>query len=78
MKILKTGLNLLKKTLRKPTNKTWVPNNNHHSIELFIEATRNEINNKIETRKQPHYSNLSVKEQKELELELEQELEKIL
>ena len=35
---------------RKPTNKTWTPNNNHHSIETFIEATRNEINNKIEKK----------------------------
>ena len=29
---------------RKPTSKTWVPNNNHHNIE----AIGNEINNKIE------------------------------
>ena len=49
---------------RKPTNETWIPNNNHHSIETFIEATRNEINNKIEKKKQLNYSNLSVKEQK--------------
>ena len=34
---------------RKPANKIWVPNNNHCGIETFIEATRNEINNKIET-----------------------------
>ena len=36
---------------RKPTNKTCVPNNNHHCIEIFIEATRNEINNEIEKTK---------------------------
>ena len=49
---------------RKPTNKTWVSNNNHHSVETFIEATRNEINNEIEKTKRSDYSNLSVKEQK--------------
>ena len=52
---------------RKPTNKTWVPNNKHHSIETFIEAARNEINNEIENTKRPNYSNLSVKEQKALQ-----------
>ena len=52
---------------RKPTNKTWVPNNNHQSIETFIEATRNEINHEIEKTKRPNYSNLSVKEQKALQ-----------
>ena len=52
---------------RKPTNKTCVPNNNHHSTETFIEATRNEINNEIEKMKRPNYSNLSVKEQKALQ-----------
>ena len=40
---------------RKPTNKTCVPNNNHHSIEIFIEETRNEINNEIEKTKRPNY-----------------------
>ena len=43
-----------------------VRNNNHHSIETFTEATRNEINFKIEKTKQPNYSNLSVKEQRAL------------
>ena len=52
---------------RKRTNKTWVPNNNHRSIETFIEATRNETDNEIEKTKQPNYSNLSVKEQKALQ-----------
>ena len=33
---------------RKPTNKTWVTNNNNHSIETFIEATHNENNTEIE------------------------------
>ena len=47
---------------RKPANKTWFSNNNHHSIE-----TRNEINNEIEKTKRPSYSNLSVKEQKALQ-----------
>ena len=53
---------------RNPTNKTWFPNNNHPSIETFIEATHNEINNEIEKMKQPNYSNLSVKEQKALQV----------
>ena len=53
---------------RKPTNKTCVPNNSHHSLETFIEGTRNEINNEIEKTKRPNYSNLSVKEQKELQV----------
>ena len=52
---------------RKPTNQIRVAYNNHHSIETFIEATRNEINNEIEKTKQPLYSNLSVKEQKALQ-----------
>ena len=43
-----------------------VPNNNHHSIETFIEATHNEINNEIEKTKRSNYSNLSVNKQKEL------------
>ena len=47
---------------RKPANKTWFSNNNHHSIE-----TRNEINNEIEKTKRPSYSNLSIKEQKALQ-----------
>ena len=32
---------------RKRTNKTWVPNSNHQSIETFLEATRNETSNEI-------------------------------
>ena len=44
------------------TNKNLVPNNNHHGLETFIGATRNEINNEIENTKQTNYSNLSVKE----------------
>ena len=51
----------------KPTNKTWVPNNNHYNIETFIEATRNEINNEIKNTKRNNYSNLSVKEQNALQ-----------
>ena len=27
---------------KKPTNKNCIPTNNHHSIETFIEAIRNE------------------------------------
>ena len=54
-------------TFRKPTNKTWVPNSSHHSIETFIEATRNEINNETEKSKRPNYSNVFVREQKALQ-----------
>ena len=46
---------------RKPAKKTWVLNNNHHSIETFTEATHNEINNEIEKTKRPNDSNLPVK-----------------
>ena len=52
---------------RKPTNKIWVPNNHHRSMETFIEATHNEINNEIIKTKRPNYSNLSAKEQKTLQ-----------
>ena len=37
------------------------------SIETFIEATRNEVNNEIEKTKQPNFLNVSVKEQKALQ-----------
>ena len=40
---------------RKPTNKTWVPNNNYHSIETFIEAASHEINSEIEKTKRLNY-----------------------
>ena len=33
---------------QKSTNKNWIPTNIHHSIETFIEATPNEIQNKTE------------------------------
>ena len=28
---------------KKPTNKKWAPNKNHHTIEIFIGATKNGI-----------------------------------
>ena len=50
---------------KKPTNKNWIPTNNHHSIETFIEATRNEMQGKTEeTSKKLKYSNLAIKERK--------------
>ena len=52
---------------RKSINKTWVGNNNHHSIKTFIEATPNEINNKIKKTSRSNYSNVSVKERKALQ-----------
>ena len=33
---------------KKQTNKNWIPTNNHRSREIFIEATRNEIQEKTE------------------------------
>ena len=44
---------------RKPTDKTWIPPKHHHNIETFIEATNNEINEKIAHIKPPNYSNFS-------------------
>ena len=44
---------------RKPIDKTWIPKKNHHTIETFIEATNNEINEEIAHMKPPKYSNLS-------------------
>ena len=40
---------------------------NHHTIEAFIEATNNEINEEIAHTKPPKYSNLSKGEQNALE-----------
>ena len=40
---------------------------NHHTIETFIEAMNNEINDEIAHVKRPKYSNLSKGEQKALE-----------
>ena len=52
---------------RKPTDKTWIPPKNHRTIEIFIEATNNEVNEDIAHIKQPKYSNLSKGEQRALE-----------
>ena len=49
---------------RKPTDKTWIPKKNHHTIETFIEATNKEISKEIAHIKPPKYSNLSKGEQK--------------
>ena len=49
---------------KKPTNKNWIPTNNHHSIGTFIEATRNEIQEKTEKTRPSKYSNLTIKERK--------------
>ena len=43
------------------------PPKNHHTIEAFIEATNNEINEEIAHIKPPKYSNLSKGEQNALE-----------
>ena len=49
---------------KKPTNKNWIPTNNHHRIEIFIEATRNEIQEKAKKSRPLKYSRLKIKEQK--------------
>ena len=51
---------------RKPTYKTWILSKNRHTIEAFIEATNNEINEEIAHIKPSKYSNLSRGEQKAL------------
>ena len=51
---------------RKPTDKTWISQKNHHTIKTFIEATNNEIKEEIGYAKPPKYSNLSKQEQKSL------------
>ena len=52
---------------RKPTDKTWIPKKNHHTIETFVEATNSEINGEIAHIKPPKSSNLLKGEQKALE-----------
>ena len=66
LKMPRTRTGLVKKTYSenletKPGYQTTI------TIEIFIEATRNEINNEIKKTKRPNYSNLSVKEQKALQ-----------
>ena len=51
---------------RKPTDKTWILQKNHITIETFIEATNNKINKEIKYVKTAKYSNLSKEEQKSL------------
>ena len=44
-----------------------IPTNNHHSIETYMEATHNEIQEKIEKIRSSKYSNLTIKEQKAMQ-----------
>ena len=37
-----------KEIFTKPNNKKWVPLNNHHSTETFIEVTLNKTNEEVE------------------------------
>ena len=53
--------------MKKNNKQNIGSNNNHHSIETFIEVTRKEINDEIEKTERHNYSNLSVKEQKSLQ-----------
>ena len=38
-----------KEIFKKPSNKMWVPNENHHTIETFIEATKNGVKDERKT-----------------------------
>ena len=49
------------------TNKNWIPTDNNHSIETFIEKTRNEIQEKTEKTRLSKYSNLKIKEWKAMQ-----------
>ena len=53
--------------LKKPGNKNWIPTNNHQSIETFIEATRNEIKEKVEETRPLKFSNLKLKDRKTMQ-----------
>ena len=52
---------------KKRSSKLWVPTKNHHTIETFIKATKNNIDAEIKKLKRPKYLNLSKREQKALE-----------
>ena len=34
---------------KKPTNKMWAPNKNHHTIETFIDGTKNGVKDELKT-----------------------------
>lgn len=51
---------------KKPTNKKWAPNKNHHTIEIFIEATKNRVKDELKTIQTWTYTDPSKKEQKSL------------
>ena len=59
------NLSSKKDRFKRPTNKNWIPTNNHHSKETFTEAIRNEIQEK-KTRPSK-YSNLTIKERKDMQ-----------
>lgn len=52
---------------RKPTDKTWVSQKNHHTMETFIEATNNELDEEIPQIKSPKNCKPSKGEQKALD-----------
>ena len=51
---------------KKPTNKTCVPDKNHHTVETFIKATKSGVEDELKTVRSCRYTNLSRKEQKAL------------
>ena len=56
-----------KEIFKKQANKKWAPNKNHHTIETFIEATKNVIKDELKTIRTCNYINLSKKEEEALE-----------
>ena len=47
---------------KKPSSKSWISPEKHHTVKTFTEATNNHIDAIIKKRKRPKYSNLSEKE----------------
>ena len=64
MKDQKNKINIEEIIFIKPTDKTRILSKNHITIETFIEATNNEINEEIVHIKTREYSNLSKGKQK--------------
>ena len=58
-------MELISKT--RPKKNNWIPTKQHHSIETFIKATRNEIQQKIEKIRPSKYSILTDQERKAMQ-----------
>ena len=62
-----TNLSFEEDRFKKQTSKNWIPTNNHHCIDTFTEATRNEIQEVFEKTQPSKYWNLTIKEQKAMQ-----------